>query len=228
MIGTHRAGVRYLGAVVAGIMALSLYGPLVGARADTPTAPTATCTCSITLKPVSGPRGTSVTVTGTGFAHSATVTLEFVDAALARTTLPSAKTGNHGNFTATIVIPNSAALGHGFVVANTGTLRARAPFLVKRSCTTKAAMTLNPTSGPAGSSVVVSGSGFCPSTRVRIRFRDSNLTWTLLAQGVLVGLRGNFRQTETIPADAALGDGFVAVYDASSAQGTKETFTVTT
>lgn len=223
MIGTRRIGVRYLGVALASIIALNLYGPLSNASA---TVPAATCVCSITLHPVSGPRGTAVTVTGTGFTHSATVTLQFVDAALVRTTFASATTDTHGAFTKTVTIPNAAALGHGYVVAYTGSLKARAGFLVKKSCTTKAAITLNPTSGKRGSNVVVSGTGFCPSTRVRIRFRDSKLNWTLLALGVTVGNAGNFSQTETVPSNAAFGAGYVAVHDASSGQTAKKAYTV--
>lgn len=224
MIGTRRMGVRYLGVVLASVIALNLYGPLSSSASATVSP--AACACSITLHPVGGPRGTSVAVTGTGFSHNATVTLQFVDAALVRTDFASVKTGNHGNFTATVKIPNGAALGHGYVVASTGSLKARAGFLVKKSCTTKAAITLNPTSGKRGSNVLVSGTGFCPSTRVRIRFRDSKLNWTLLALGVTVGNAGNFSQTETIPSNAAFGAGYVAVYDASSGQSAKKAYTV--
>jgi len=223
MKSTRRAGVRYLGVVVAGLIGLTLCAPLISASA---TVSPATCTCTITLHPVSGPRGTSVTVTGTGFSPSSTVTLQFVDAALVRYAFASATTGTHGAFTKVVVIPNAAALGHGYVVAYTGTLRARAGFLVTRSCTTRAVITLSPNAGRRNSTTIVSGSGFCPSTRVRIRFRDATFHWTLLAQGVTVGNGGNFTHTVTIPGNAAIGAGYIAVHDASSGQTAKRVFTV--
>jgi hypothetical protein len=224
MIGTRRPGVRYLGAMIASVIALNLYTPLSTASAAA--VPEATCACSITLHPVSGPRGTSVTITGTGFSHHATVTLQFVDAALVRVSLGTAATGPQGGFTKIVNIPDSAALGHGYVVAFTGSLKARANFLVEKSCATKAAITLSPTSGKRGSTVEVKGSGFCPSTRVRLRFRDNKLNWTLLALGVTVNGAGTFDENETIPSGAAIGDGYVAAYDASSDQGAKKPFTV--
>ena len=224
MIGTRRAGVRYLGVVVASVIALSLCAPLGTASAAVPTA---TCTCTITLSPVSGPQGTSVKVTGTGFTANATVTVQFVDAASVRTVFASATANNQGGFTATVKIPAAAALGHGTVVANTGALKARAGFLVTKSCTTTAKVTLNPTSGKANSTVAVSGTGFCPSTLVRIRFRDSKLNWTTLATGLAVDNTGKFAASEKIPAAAALGDGYVAVHDSSSNQDAKAKYTVT-
>jgi hypothetical protein len=223
MIGTRRTGVRYLGVVVASVLALNLYTPLSSASA---TVPPTTCVCSITLHPVSGPRVTSVTITGAGWTHGATVTLQFVDAALVRTSFASATADSHGAFTKTVTIPGTAAYGHGWVVAATTTLKTRAEFLVTKGCATKAAITLQPASGKRSSNVTVAGSGFCPSTRVRIRFRDSKLNWTLLAQGVTVGTGGNFSKVGMIPANAAIGDGYVAVYDSASKQTAKKLFTV--
>jgi hypothetical protein len=223
MIGTRRIGLRYLGAVVASVTALSLYAPLSTASAAVSPA---ACVCKITLNPVSGPQGTNVTVTGTGFTANATVTLQFVDAATTRTVFASATANGQGAFSATVKIPAAAALGHGTVVANTGALKARAGFLVTKTCSTTAAITLSPTSGKANSSVNVSGTGFCPNTRVRIRFRDHNLTWTTLAMGVPVSNGGSFAAAETIPAGAALGDGHVTVHDSASGQDAKALFTV--
>lgn len=227
MIRTHRPGIRYLGAMIASVVALSLYAPLSSTASAAPAAaPTATCACSITLNPVSGPRGTTVTITGMGYAHHATITVQFVDAALVRTSLGTATTGPQGGFKKTFNVPNSAALGHGYVVAFTSSQKARANFLVERSCTTKAAITLSPTSGKRGSTVNVKGTGFCPSTRVRLRFRDSKMNWTLLAQGVTVSGTGTFDENEKIPTNAAIGDGTLAAYDASSDQGAKKPFAV--
>jgi hypothetical protein len=223
MIGTRRAGIRYLGVVVASIIALNLYAPFSTASAATPTT---TCVCKVTLNPVSGSQGTMVAVTGTGFTSNAAVSLQFVDSASTRTVFASATANNQGAFSATVKIPASAALGHGTIVATTGALKARAGFLVTKTCATTAKITLNPVTGKANSSVAVSGTGFCPSTLVRIRFRDSSLTWTTLASGVSVDNAGKFSASETIPANAAVGSGYVTVHDASSNQDAKALFTV--
>lgn len=224
MIGTRRAGVRYLGVFVASVIALNLYGPLSTASAAVPAA---TCTCTITLSPASGPQGASVKVTGTGFTANATVTLQFIDSAKVRTVFASPTANSQGGFSVTVKIPAAAALGHGTVVATTGALKGRAGFLVTKSCTTTAKITLSPTSGKVNSTVAVSGTGFCANTLVRIRFRDSKLNWTTLAQGLSVDSTGKFSANEQIPSAAALGDGYVAVHDSSSNQDAKAKFTVT-
>jgi len=224
MIGTRRVSVRYLGMLIAGIVALGLYTPVSSASAAVATS---TCVCKVTVNPVSGGRGSSIEVTGTGFTPNATVTLQFLDAALNRTVFASPKTGVWGRFKATIKIPATAAYGHGGVIAETGNLKARGNLLVTKGCSTVGKMTRQPKSGPRSSSVDVSGTGFCPSTRVRIRFRDSNLTWTTLALSVPVDSAGAFAATVTIPSDAAHGDGYLTVYDASSHQDAKALFTVT-
>jgi hypothetical protein len=214
--------------VLASVVALSLYAPMSSATAKvvrTRVAPAA-CACTVTLSPVSGIRGSVVSVTGSGFTPSSTVNLTFLDAALVRTVLPTVQTGVRGRFATTITIPMSAALGHGAVVASEGTHRARAGFLVTRTCTTTAAITLNPTSGKRNSSVSVNGTGFCANTRVRVRFRDSALTWTTLASSVLVDNQGKFSSSGTIPSNAALGEGYVAVHDSASGQDAKKGFTV--
>ncbi len=225
MIGTHRARVRYLGAVVASVIALNLYTPLSTASASVAT-PASTCVCTIALHPVAGSRGTVVNIAGSHFTPNTKVTLQFVDAALVRTTFASATTGRGGNFRATVTIPMSAALGHGFMVANDGTHRTREGFLVTRVCSTVAAISLSPKAGKRNSSVDVSGTGFCPNTRVRVRFRDSQMTWTTLAMGVVTNDAGTFTVTGTIPNNAALGDGYIAVNDPASHQDAKKVFTV--
>lgn len=231
MSRTHRAGARYLGAALAGVLALGLYLPMTSATAKV--APhrvvPAACACTVTLTPVSGIKGSVVTADGEGFTPSATVNLAFVDAAGIRTPLPAAATGVRGRFHTTITVPSTAALGHGSVTANTGPgLHARAGFLVTRTCTTKATITVAPTSGKRGSSVKVDGAGFCANTRVRVRLRDANLTWATLAMSVLVDGQGTFSSTGTIPNTAAIGDGYIAVHDAASGQSAKKPFTVKT
>jgi hypothetical protein len=226
MIGTRRVSFRYLGAVVASVIALNGYTPLSTASASAVAPSATTCVCTIALHPVAGSRGTVVNIAGSHFTPNSTVTLQFVDAALVRTTFAPATTGKGGNFRAIVTIPSSVALGHGYVVARNGTLKARDGFLVTRVCTTVAAITVNPKAGKRNSSVDVSGTGFCPNTRVRIRFRDSKLNWTTLATGVVTNDAGTFSVTGTIPQSAELGDGYIAANDPASQQVAKKPFTV--
>jgi hypothetical protein len=228
MTRTHRGTARSLGLLLAGAVALSLYTPMTSATAKVAPAGVQAnaCACTVTVTPASGIRGSVVTVDGEGFTPSATVTLAFLDAAHVRIPLPNALTGVRGRFHTTITVPSSAALGHGYVVANTGSLRNRAGFLVTRTCSTTAAITVSPTSGKRGSSVDVNGSGFCANTRVRVRLRDSKMDWFTLAMSVLVDGNGRFSSTGTVPSTAAIGDGYIAVHDAASDQSAKKPFTV--
>ena len=64
MTHTRRAGARSLGVVLASVVALSLYAPVSSATAKvvrTRVAPAA-CACTVTLSPVSGIRGSVVSV----------------------------------------------------------------------------------------------------------------------------------------------------------------------
>lgn len=92
-----------------------------------------TCTCSMSLSPASGPAGTSVIVTGSGFTAGGTVRLQFVDAAKVRT-LVSKKVAvdSTGGFVVTVTVPTAAAAGTGKFVANekTSLQRAKASFTV--------------------------------------------------------------------------------------------------
>jgi hypothetical protein len=65
----------------------------------------------MTMDPVSGPSGTNVTVTGTGFkAHSTVSTLEFGAIDVRPAPVPS--TGTDGSFTTTILIPQANVGAH--------------------------------------------------------------------------------------------------------------------
>lgn len=64
-----------------------------------------TVTTNLALKPKSGAAGSSVTVTGTGFAATSTVKLTFNGVAIGK----AMKTNSTGGFTETITIPNDAA-----------------------------------------------------------------------------------------------------------------------
>jgi hypothetical protein len=52
------------------------------------------------------------------------------------------------------------------------------------------------------------------------------MIWTTLAMGVVTSDAGTFTVTGTIPRDAALGDGYIAVNDPASHQDAKKVFTV--
>lgn len=102
---------------------------------------------------------------------------------------------------------------------------AASPSLV--TCSTTAAITLDPTHGTGGSSVAVAGTGFCPDTSVVIHFRDHAGVKTEVAGDTPVGDDGTFSATIVIPTDAALNRGKVRATDAQSGQCPFATFQVT-
>src|SRR2546422_489444 len=115
---------------------------------------------AISLNPSSGPTGTSVTVTGSNFVASSTVTIALDGTNLA-TTPATVTTTSTGSFSASVTIPSSTAAPHTISATDAASNSASAQFTV-----TTPAITLNPTSGPTGTSVTVTGSNFVASSTV--------------------------------------------------------------
>jgi hypothetical protein len=70
---------------------------------------------TLSVSPPSGPPGSSVTLTGTGYLPGDTVTPTFTDHKGAQTTFPSVVTNGSGEYSTEITIPASAALGSGTI-----------------------------------------------------------------------------------------------------------------
>jgi hypothetical protein len=143
---------------------------------------------SLTVTPTSGPRGTVVTVTGSGYTASGN--FAFVSAGSASNGmtiggvgLNSAQVGTNadGNVTAsTQTVPSGVAYGANTVKAKDNSARSgSAAFTVIQPTTT-----ITPASGPVGSSITVTGSGWLPNGLVTIaRSGTSALTTTANALG---------------------------------------------
>jgi hypothetical protein len=95
------------------------------------------------------------------------------------------------------------------------------------TCSTTAAISLDPTLGTGGTSVAVAGTGYCPDTSVVIHFRDHAGVKTDLTGDTPVGADGTFSATIVIPSDAALNRGKVRATDAQSWQCPFAAFQVT-
>lgn len=124
-------------------------------------------TPTITLSPTSGGRSTVVTVTGAGYRASTGVDITY-----GSVTLASGTSDASGNISIAATVSSTAVRGAGSVVATdgSGTASAVATFTVTSS------LTLTPTSGLAGSTVVLSGSNWPASTAVMVGFAGAAAT----------------------------------------------------
>jgi len=169
---------------------------------------------TITLNPSTGPIGTTVTITGTGFAPSIHVVITF-DGILVVTNPATVTTNSNGEFTASIAVPVSVSGAH-TVAANL----ASKTFTVTSS--TAPAITLNPTSGPVGSSVNITGTGFDPTSTVTITFGGSTVTTTPFP--LTTNNNGEFSATFAVPDSSSGPQTVIATQGSNSAS---KTFTVT-
>lgn len=99
--------------------------------------------------------------------------------------------------------------------------------MAANAVTCTCSMSVSPTSGPAGSSVLVTGTGFTAGGTVRLQFVDSASTRTVLSKKIAVASNGTFSMTVVIPASAAVGAGKFNANEKASLQRTNVSFTVT-
>jgi Bacterial Ig-like domain len=118
---------------------------------------------TISINPTSGPVGTSVTVTGNGFDPISTVAITFGGSSVTTVT----PTPN-GGFTATFRVPLSSSNGDQTVKATQGSNSASKTFKV--TAFLNPIIFLDPSSGPVGASVNITGAGFDPSSTITIEF----------------------------------------------------------
>jgi hypothetical protein len=170
---------------------------------------------TITLSKTSGSPGTSVTVTGSGFRASDTVAVTF-DGTTVKSGIPA---DSLGNWSTTITIPAATAGSHiiGASGSTTGSVSG-VSFTVLGG-----ALTLSRTSGPPGTSITISGTGFGASeTGIAVTFDGTVVTSGITANGV-----GAWSGTFTVPASVA-GPHTIGAYGSSTSADsiTGVTFTV--
>jgi hypothetical protein len=160
-----------------------------GANEDTATF---TVSADITLNPTSGPSGTTVTVTGTGFGASRTVTIKYDNVAVT-TSPPAVTTGSTGGFTATFAVPVGAA-GTYVVQASDATNTATANFVSTTSATISQTTTTT-APGRVGLSLTITGVGFTPNHAVTVSYATDPVVLVTVTSDA----SGNFTATFTIP-----------------------------
>ena len=165
-------------------------------------------TASITVSPANGAAGTSVTVTGSYFVSSSTITLNYNGNPLATT--PSIVTTNAaGGFSATFVAAGAA--GVQTVSATDGVNSANTVFTITPS------ITITPASSPKGSQVAISGSGFAANSAVTLTFAGQPL---LTSPGTIgTDVTGSFFGATFIVPTAYTGVQTVVATDTNSNSG---------
>jgi hypothetical protein len=166
---------------------------------------TVTINPTISMTPVSGNVGTSVTVSGTGFGKSEESIQVTYDGASAKTGL-SADT--KGSWSAVFNIPNSTKGGHTIDASGASTNAGDVPDL---TFIVSSAVTVKPASGSVGDAITVAGCGFGGS--------ESGITITLdgniVKSDIVANSEGCWNSSMTVPSTTA-GNHVIDAYGAST------------
>src|SRR3989449_458431 len=163
---------------------------------------------TISLDPTSGPAGTTVTITGSLFLPGSVVTISYDGTAVA-TTPATITTDLSGGFSATFTVPASTAGSHTVSAKDAASNSASAQFTV-----TTPSVSLNPTSGPTGTSVQVTGSNFVANSGIIVKLDGTNLSTTPAT--ITTTSTGGFTASITILSTSAAGLNNVSATDASA------------
>jgi hypothetical protein len=137
---------------------------------------------ALLVSEASGPVGTSVTLSGSGFSSASTVTVSW-----GATTVCTPTSTANGSFSCTFAIPASTAGLHSFVATDTDLNTASATFTVLST------LSATPSSGPVGSVITFAGTGYAASSSVNVMWVHGAVCSTT-TNGV-----GSFSCTFTIP-----------------------------
>ena len=177
--------------------------------------PTVTVTPNLTLNPISGFVGTMVTVSGSGFYPSSTITIKYSGSTEA--TVKSTSSGSLPS-RVTFTVPASATGDHSVSATDSKGNTIAAIFTVIP------AIQLNPTYGPVTTSVAVTGTGFASSSTITATFGGASVT---LSGTKKSDSSGSFSDTTfTVPTPSTLGTKAVVIKD-SKTNSASATFTVT-
>lgn len=136
---------------------------------------------SMSITPVKGAVGTSVTVSGTNYDALSTIAIKLDGSTIATTTSNSG-----GSFSTSIVIPQTIA-GSNNITATDGTNT------LSKSFNVVSKITLSPVKGSTGKAVTVTGTGFAPASSVLVTYDSANIVSTDTNSS------GSFTTTITVP-----------------------------
>ena len=173
----------------------------------------------ITVSPKQGPIGEQVSVSGSGFSESSTVSLVFDSVVVSSCTSGSLSTGLTGAFSCTFLVPSGTS---GTVVAATdiGGQQATGKFTV-----TTPTITVSPKRGPVGAVVTVSGKGFSVSSTAGLIFDGVSIGTCSIGGGLTTSGTGTFSCSFAVPSGTS---GTTVTATDTGGQHATGKFTVTT
>lgn len=189
---------------LAGCLLLLLSGHGLGQASQTTTP-------AITISPTSGPVGTMVAVSGSGFSPDVSVEVKFDDIVVA-----TEETNLEGGFTLVFAVPFAGAAGEHTVTAMDGAgISSSTTFTVPSPV-----ITLTPSEAPAGTVVTVTGTGFPPYTVLSQLAIGPAIVTPI--PSVITDSQGNFSATFVVPALSSGVHTVIATCGAQTASGTFE------
>lgn len=169
---------------------------------------------SLSTNQASGTPGTSITVTGFGFAAGETgITVTYDSVAVASGVQANAQ----GSWNVTFAVPPSAFGPHSIGASGTTT---QSTAVSQASFTSTPIVTLSPATGNVGSKAQVSGSGFAANTPIRFTYDNTDLP----AESIPADATGSFSKLITIPPSRA-GSHTIVVADSRN-NNAKAVFTM--
>lgn len=160
----------------------------------------------ITLSTTRGPVGTEVAISGEGFAGRDEITVEY-DGSEIDITSGDQETDSSGDFTSTVIIPESDAGEHTIVVKDEAGSPDEASFNVE------AEITASSSSGTIGDNLTINGTGFNSARSITITYNNATVATT--PSSVVSNTKGTFSATFTIPAGVS-GTRIVAASDGAN------------
>jgi large repetitive protein len=160
------------------------------------------------FSPSSGPVGTSVTLNGTGLSGARAVKFGGVGA--------TSFSVNASGTKITTTVPSGAVTGKITVTTPGGTATSATNFTVTTTATAPTISSFSPKSGPVGTSVRISGSGFAGATAVR--FNGVSASYTVNTQGTRIDTK--------VPTGATTGKITVTTPGGTATSATNFTVTV--
>ncbi|MDD5288052.1 MAG: hypothetical protein PHY28_02930 [Dehalococcoidales bacterium] len=165
----------------------------------------------MTIGPTTGSVDTNVAVTGKGFLANSNITITFDGASV--TTVPASITSDaDGGFVTNFKVPAGAAGNHTIIASDT-TNTISANFT-----SSPAPANISPDSGPVGTSITATGSGFKANSKITITYNN------VQAGTATTNAKGSFTATFAVPT-SSMGAHDLVITDQTNTQ--KSSFSIT-